>query len=64
VLPDGLPALFERNDAVTLPWMLNPPLSATWFAGQFTVNCLAPEAVPPATVMMAEPSSPAAPAGP
>jgi hypothetical protein len=29
VTPVGSPAAFERYEAVTEPWMLNPPLSAT-----------------------------------
>jgi hypothetical protein len=64
VLPAGLPASSDRYDAVTEPWMLKPPLNATWLGGQSTVNCLSPDDAPPATVMMAEPSIPAGPAGP
>src|SRR6266576_4729249 len=61
VLPVGLPAAFERKLAVTEPWTLKPPLRATWLAGQLTVNCLSPDATPPATVMICEPSRPASP---
>jgi hypothetical protein len=64
VVPVGSPVEDERYDAVTEPWMSNPPLRAKSPVGQLTVNCLSPEAVPPETVMMDEPSRPAAPAGP
>jgi len=49
-VPAGFPAAFERNDAVTLPWMLKPPEMACFPAGQVTVNCLSPLADPPETV--------------
>jgi hypothetical protein len=58
LVPVGFPAAFDRKLAVTDPWMLKPPLRAAWFAGQLTVNCFSPDAVPPATVMMLEPSRP------
>jgi pyrroloquinoline quinone biosynthesis protein E len=49
---------FDRKLAVTEPWTEKPPLRATWSTGQSTVNCLSPDAVPPATVMICEPSRP------
>src|SRR3954452_23420188 len=64
VFPVASPVASERNDAVTDPWMLNPPEIACFGAGQVTVNCLEPLTVPPATVVIVEPSRPAGPAGP
>ncbi len=63
-VPVGSPVEEDRYDAVTEPWMSKPPLRAKSPVGQLTVNCLSPEFVPPATVMMVEPFNPAEPAGP
>ena len=50
------------NEAVTDPWMSNPPETAIVFAGHVTVNCLSPDVLPPPTVMT--PLMPAPPLSP
>jgi hypothetical protein len=49
-VPVGLPAAFDLNEAVTDPWISKPPEIACLPAGQVTVNCFSPEAVPLVTV--------------
>ena len=56
----GVRAVARRHRTLTE----KPPPRATWLAGQFTVNCFAPEATPPATVMIDEPLRPASPSAP
>jgi hypothetical protein len=60
----GFPLESEREDAVTEPWMLYPPLRAKSPAGQLTVKVFDPDVTLAATETMVEPLMPLAPAGP